>query len=316
MATWPELVRLMGQAHVLTARGVWRGVGQEDQDDDEAEPDDATADATAQPRVEVQRFVYQSPNRWRVTSADGSRPLRMCDGQRMLLWRDASEPPAEYTVRGGAWGFSPDPLSMLRPIDADDWSREDDYSKPLASPVRATMLRRECWRVDLAPPAHKTGTYSLWIDAATGVRLRAENSVVGLLEEFVELELDGSVEPSDFSYEGPVDRSEQDGRDRDEAARRHYQAHPPPVPTVWPRGIGFHVWEGDAATGSYVAALEVPGSAMLARHPAGASEWTPPWTGAQVHRWEDQRWQWTLVVEGEPLTPAELAAVVASIPTH
>lgn len=310
MTTWPDLLRLMGQTHVLAARGVWRGVERPDEDEEEL----TAAGASAEPRVEVQRFAYQSPNRWLVASSDGDRPLRICDGERMLVWRAAGEPPAEYSVHGGGWGFSPDPLGMLRPVDPDDWTRADDYSKPLTSPVRSTVLERECWRVDLAPPAHKTGVYSSWVDAATGLRLRAENSVMGLLEEFVELELDGMVDASDFLYEGPVDRSEQDARDRDEVARRHYQGHPPPVPTVWPRGVGSHVWEGDATTGSYVATLEVSGSAMLARHPAGATEWMPPWPEAQIHRWQDQMWQWTLVVEGEPLTPAEIASVVASIP--
>jgi hypothetical protein len=204
---------------------------------------------------------------------------------------------------------------MLRAKDPDDWSRDDDYGKPVASPTDATVAGRACWRVDLAPPAHKTGIYSIWVDAQTGVRLRAENSVFGLLEEFVELELDGPIDPREFAYDGEVDRSEQDARDRDEAALEHFQSNPPPIPTVWPRGLGFHVWEGDPATGSYVVRLDVPGSALLARHPVGDPDWVAPHSDSQVHRWQDENWRWTLIVDGEALTPDELGAVVASIPT-
>ena len=311
VVTWAELIRLMAETQVQSARGLWRGVEPPD-DFDEEEP--IPAGVVNQPRVEMQRFVFQHPNRWRVSTPDG-RPLRMCDGERMLLWRRPGEPPAEYRLHGGAWGFTPDPLGMLRAGDPDDWRRYDDYSEPLASPIASTALGRECWRVDLAPPAHKAGIYSIWVDAQTGIRLRAENSVVGLLEEYVELELDGPIDPREFAYDGEVDRSEQDARDRDEAARAHYQRNPPPMPTVWPRGLGFHVWDGDTATGAFVARLEVPGSAVLARHPVGDPEWVAPHPEAQVHRWRDENWQWTLVVDGDPLTSDELEAVVASIPT-
>jgi hypothetical protein len=286
---------------------LWRGSEPPDEPDEEQEIVDD------EPRVEVQRFVFEHPNRWRVSTPDG-QPLRMCDGDRMLLWASPDEPPAEYSVRGGAWGFSPDPFGMVRASDPDDWSRDDDYSTPVASPTAATVAGRPCWRVDLTPPAHKSGIYSIWIDAQTGIRLRAENSVYGLLEEFVELELDGPIDPDEFEYDGEVDRSEQDVRNRDEAAREHYESHPPPIPTVWPRGLGFHVWEGDPATGAYVVRLQVPGSALLARHPVGDAEWTPPYSSSPVHRWEDETWRWTLVVDGEALTADELAAVIASIP--
>ena len=168
--------------------------------------------------------------------------------------------------------------------------------------------------MDLAPPAHKTGSYSIWIDAQTGIRLRAGNSVFGLLEDFAELVLDGPVDSGELRYDGAVDRFEQDARDRDEAARDHFERTPPPVPTVWPRGLGFHVWEGDVTTGAYVVRLEVPGSALLARHPVGAPEWTPPGHRTQVHRWSDERWRWTLVVEDAALTPDELRTVIASVP--
>jgi hypothetical protein len=311
VATWAELVRLMGRTDVRSARGLWRGFEPPDDIDDEDEA--GAAGAAVEPRVEMQRFVFQAPNRWRISSPDG-RPMRMCDGDRMLMWRGPGEPPVEYDARGSTWGFSPDPLGMLRPGDSDDWSRDDDYSTPVGEPTAATLLGRACWRVDLAPPAHKTGIYSIWVDEQTGVRLRAENSVVGLLEEFVELELDGPVDPSEFSYDGEVDRTEQDARDRDEAARDHYRVNPPPIPTMWPRGLGFHVWEGDVSTGAFVARLEVAGRALLARHPVGDPEWVPPGSSSPVHRWRDQTWQWTLVVDGEPLTPDELQAVIASIP--
>jgi hypothetical protein len=299
----------MGQAHVLSARGVWRGVEPPD-DIDEEEPGAA---AEAEPRVEVQHFVFQHPNRWRVSTPDG-RPMRMCDGERMLLWRNTSPSPAEYGVRGNAWRFTPDPMRMLRAKEPDDWSRDDDYSQPVAGPVAATVAGRECWRVDLAPPAHKQGNYSIWVDAQTGIRLRAENSVFGLLEEFVELELDGPIDPVEFEYDGAVDRAEQDARDRDELARDHFESNPPLMPTVWPRGLGFHVWEGDVATGAYVVRLEVPGGALLARHPVGDPAWEPRRSRSQVHRWQDEHWQWTLVVDGDALTPGELDAVIASIP--
>jgi hypothetical protein len=313
VATWVELVRLMGRAHVQSARGVWRGVEPPDDIDDEEEDEPSPAGTEMEPRVEVQRFVFQAPNRWRISTPDG-RSMRLCDGDRVLMWRREGQPPAEYSARSGAWGFSPDPLGMLRRRDPDDWSRDDDYSTPIGEPTAATVLGRTCWRVDLTPPAHKTGVYSIWVDEQTGIRLRAENSVVGLLEEFLELELDGPVDASEFAFDGEVDRTEQDARDRDEAAREHYLSNPPPIPTVWPRGLGFHVWEGDVSTGAFVARLEVAGRALRARHPVGGPEWVPPRSSSPLHRWRDETWQWTLVVDGEPLTPDELQAVIASIP--
>jgi hypothetical protein len=298
----------MSGAYLSSARGVWRGV---DHDDEHEEEDGDPAETG---RVEVQRFVLLAPNRWRVTGP-ADRPLRMCDGERMLIWRAEGEPPVEYAVRTGAWSFTPDPFGLLRPLPTDDWRPGEDYAEPLGAPTPEVVLGRRCWRVDLAPPPHKSGVYSLWVDEETGVRLRTANSLVGVLEEFVELELDVDVDPAEFGYDGPVDRSEQQRRDKDEQALRHFTERPPPVPTFWPRGVGFSVMGGDPDTGASVVALDVArAGALLGRHPRGEPPWTPTWDGGQVHRWTDAQWQWTLVVLGEPLSAAELQAVVASVP--
>ncbi len=299
MTTWADLKVLMGQSRVATAAGVFRSVHPPDPEDERTEPE-----------VTVQRFVYEAPNRWRIEGEDGSL-LRLSDGRRLLL-HQADGTVQQLDASRSAYGFSPDPLSLVRPEEVADWQRDDDYATPTGPPQRASLLGRDCWRVDLAPPPHKQGVLSLWIDAGTGVRLRKANEEFGYVEELREVVLDLDLPADAFAWDGPVDTSVQDERDRDDRARQHFHAHPPPVPTTWPRGLGHHVVEGDPETGEYLAMLEVPGGALLSRRPLDR----PPWTWHEegdVQRWSDGSWQWALVAHAGRLTDDELRQVVASL---
>ncbi len=297
MTTWADLKVLMGGTRVATATGVFRTVIPPDEEQTEVE-------------VVVQRFTCEMPNRWRVEGEDGTL-IRLNDGARVLLRRSTGVM-EQFDARTTSYGFSPDPLNLIRPQEPWDWSPGDDYATPTGAPVEEALLGRRCWRVDLEPPAHKQGFYTLWIDAATGIRLRRENAEAGWVEELLELAIDVDLPADAFAWDGPVDTSEQDERDRDEQARQHFQDYPPSVPTTWPRGLGHHVVEGHPDTGEYLAMLEVPGGALLSRRPLGR----PAWTGhdeAVIQRWADERWQWALVAHSGRLTDAELAAVMAGL---
>lgn len=185
MPTWSELVRLMAACSV-TARGVHRSW----------DPDEP-------PAVTVE-VIVDGPDLWRVQALDGS-PLSLSDGQRILEWQYGGSLPRQWPVEDSLFR-TPDPVLLLSPMAASEW-HPDDYHRPACEPVRAVVLGRPCWRVDLLPPAHKEGLLCLWIDEATGARLLLANEQVGILEEFLELELPADFEPDAFSHDGTVDTS-------------------------------------------------------------------------------------------------------------
>jgi hypothetical protein len=60
--------------------------------------------------------------------------------------------------------------------------------------------------------------------------------------------------------------------------------------------------------------LDVPGYPELCRWPAGTprpESWVQRYP--HVHRWRDERWEWTLAME-QPLADEDLAKVIESIP--
>lgn len=186
MATWSELVRLMDAGPVVSARGVHRC----------SDPDEPPAVTVAVP--------VDGPDRWKVETLDGS-PISLADGQRIVEWQPGRSRPQQWPAEDGAF-VAPDAVLLLSPVPAREWHR-DDYHQPAREPVRDVVLGRPCWRVDLLPPAHKRGQFSMWVDEATGARLRLAHEEFGVLEEFLELELAVDLAADTFRYDGPVDLS-------------------------------------------------------------------------------------------------------------
>jgi hypothetical protein len=193
MPTWDELMVLMSNARFQSARGVVRTV-------EPPEPEDNQVGYEV-----VHHVVVRSPQ-WKVTSEDGDL-VGLHDGNRILLWEKRGLAPIVRSPREEPYVLH-EPLDVFRPQDLDDWRPGEDYAAAAEAPQRAELLRRTCWRVDLLPPSHKSGLWSLWIDDATGIRLRSEHSEAGLLHEVLELEVDGPVGDDEFTFTGPVDQPE------------------------------------------------------------------------------------------------------------
>ena len=181
--TWWDLVRLMDTCSVRSARGTYRSTDPDD-------PPEVTLSVVAQP-----------PDRWRIETPGGFLQS-LSDGRRVLEWDSPGGLPRQLPARV-LNGPGPDAVLLLSALPAREW-RSGDYHEPAGEPVRDVVLGRPCWRVDLLPPAHKQGLLSLWVDEATGARLRMANEDWGFVEEFVELELDVDLGPDAFSHDGPA----------------------------------------------------------------------------------------------------------------
>lgn len=187
MATWDELKVLMSQVRFSSARGVVHSV---------EPPDEEAGEAGYET---VRRFVVRG-ELWKVTTVAGDL-VGLHDGSRVLLCDDPTRPPRLHPASQAPYVLH-EPLDVVRAQDLNDWRRGEDYAIPAASPERTQLLGRTCWRVDLLPPSHKSGLLCLWIDAATGIRLRTENSEVGLLDEILELKVDAIVPDAEFVLPG------------------------------------------------------------------------------------------------------------------
>ena len=207
------------------------------------------------------------------------------------------------------------------------WERWEgnDFTRP-ASPVEATtLLGRDCYTVELAPPSHKPYPLRITVDASTGLVLRKENVGFRSVTEWTEATIGEDLSPDTFIWSGPAlpvpshaERRE-DGRVEWEAERAgHY---------VWLAGRGltafhlpipfeFGLHEHDDDTGSIYASIDARFSGTLLRRRTSDDDWAEPHTVNYLHnyRWSDQRWDWYLATD-QPVSVADLTALKVALRT-
>jgi hypothetical protein len=271
------------------------------------------------PEERIERVAFRPPDHARVEDAAG-RPTRIRAPGVMWFVRDGVAEMSPRAAESDGWHHP-----LLRPAAAPGaFTDRRGLHRVVDGPHRETVLGRTAWRVTLAPTPHKPRPVTLWIDDEHGFLLRAEARAEGSpdpvhLIALTELELGATLDDSLFTWEGPVDDTWVRERERRRRAQEAYSRRPPQVPRYWPTGVRYDLRDGDPSTGSWTVDLDVAGRsdperpswARLDRRPLGA----PAYDGAEghVHRWSDDRWQWTLEC-GEALSEDELASVIASIP--
>lgn len=298
---WAQLVGRMAAAHACrTARGEMRF----------RDPDVHGRRAA---REGVVRFWYAAPDRWRLEDDDG---VRLVQGTEHSYHRDG-EGRLQRRSAGTLYGYDiSHPARLFDAVDIVSGVGGFQGFVPDGTPERVEVLGRTAWAVRLQPPPHKTHAMTLVVDDATGVVLRLAAEEVGVLAELTSFEPGSDVDPALFVWDGPFATDHEDELTRLRAWRTELEARRFPVPRWWPTGPRVHPSDGDTETGMFAVHLEVDGHPHLARWPVGG----PPPQGLaedaaarHAHRWSDDRWEWALVVD-EPLTDADLARVMDSIP--
>lgn len=229
--------------------------------------------------------------------------------ERMRLHRHERHPHFDY-ARAPIGGLD---VGGPRP----SWERwtGTDFTHPTGPVTETEFLGRRAWAVELAPPSHKPYPLQLVVDAATGLLLRKTNRGFGMVEEWVELEVDPEMPDALFVWDGPADpvpsRADREAEHQAEQAQR----------SAWlaRRGLAtlrvpveceldLHRW--DDASGSLYADIDTTVSATLIRRPHSDTPWPEPDSTNYAHswRWHDQAWDWFLATD-TPLTEPDLATI-------
>lgn len=273
-------------------------------------------DATNDCEVE---FWHETPDRWRIEDEHGLWYLD--DGDRVLLRtdngiehisltghlgpRDQQHP---RTVVGNAFG------------EGRVFGWAEDFPRPLDSGAPVTVAGRRATEFQLAagPGRRADKPYPLRVaaDDQSGIPLRIAVPEMQHVREIVAIELDSPLPQGVFEWHGPVSTATRDARAHRQDGQNWAREQKLPVPRWWPRGMDYYPNEGDRQTGAFRAMLNVNGLAVLLRWPRGTElpeSWKDGFGTYPVHRWEDEHWQWALLVD-TPLSDDDLARVIESIP--
>lgn len=254
-------------------------------------------------------FSYGGPARWRVAGPD-LLVVQDRDGAVVAQAGTVETGRVLMLAGGPQWLLEPEQPRSLEPTGLGA-RRYADYGSGEPPMVTGTVqadsvIGRPCWRWE-APDGTR------WVDDETGVLLRWDTESHGTVR-LTALEIGVPVDESDFDWRavpgaGPVPR-------HDDGLLSHWAdglaQTPPFTVSSWPDGAQSYPVEGDPDLPSalVVLQLEDAGSRLLlgvapAGHPA-------PVRGDGVHRWSGDGWELALSWTGAP--PAELDAVVASVP--
>ena len=106
----------------------------------------------------------------------------------------------------------------------------DDYHRAVG-PIRPVDHDgRDCWQVQLEPPARKSGMLTLVVDEATGLCLRQSNEEFGYVQEVTNLRLDVVIADAVFA---PL-RQREATQAQDRALSELFMARPAPTPRWFP----------------------------------------------------------------------------------
>lgn len=270
------------------------------------------------PIVLTARFAHRPPGDWLLDFGNGDIGLQ--------LPRAGAEVPSEELEFGPdfPWDLDAGPARLLcarasTPVLA--------AAVPLAPPEPQAHDGRNAWAVTLRTPelAHPLRVV---LDPVAGLLLQAEVPALGYRETLTGLEFPPSLPDSAFDRSAEVDAATA----RHERLAAYWADRPLPLPGHWPGGMArthAHVLGGDPETGLLAVQLtpdddareaapaDLPPQSALIRRPLGAPPFEPGWTAdpeTYVHHWSTARWHWTAAFLGRPLTPVELACVIATMP--
>ncbi|MCX4749119.1 hypothetical protein OG455_27025 [Kitasatospora sp. NBC_01287] len=204
------------------------------------------------------------------------------------------------------WAFSPSPARLIVP--------ELGPTDLLPTGEATRWEQRSARRVELPGPSIG-GALRLVVDSQLPIVLCADVPGTEYREELTGLLVHTALPESLFAL--PVDDPADHGELRCyERTRAHYLSSPLPIPAAWPGALNRpSPIDGDPETGYLVLDLDpvpVPDGftgAQLIRQPLTDPPYRTGWASdprTYLHRWRDASWQWTVLVTGRPLTPAEL----------
>lgn len=271
--------------------------------------------------------VWRDGERVRVERADGA-PTFITDGTTTWTFDDDGTAIASTDRCTTYAGHGTHLVSRRSATDL----LGDEFTRPTGRAKAGEHLGRLAWVVELAPPPHKPLPLEVVVDAATGLVLEQSIRAAGASDSWVDLSLGEELDPSLFSWTGPVRSMEDErrqGRARQTEERaagdRWWREHVAPqqrsarVEADLDLTLGWlHTREED---GSFEASLGQRQNSSLARRPRGRAPWDLRWRGEpDAQHWSTQRWDWAfrshdlLSVEDVRITDAGLAAIEACFP--
>jgi hypothetical protein len=195
----------------------------------------------------------------------------------------------------------------------------NDFTQPAGEVTTSTFLGRPAWTVELAPPAHKPHPVQLVVDAQTGIVLQQRNDGPGTTDEWVEFVVDQGVDPSLFTWAGPVVTAgelqavQQAGQAADLERRSEWFRS---TVTSAPLRLEFDVpplVHVHAEDGSFEASLGLDaGFGSLARRPR-SDEPCELHGHSFDHRWSTPRWDWALSFLRASPTEASVQALMTML---
>lgn len=252
-----------------------------------------------QPDDSTEVRVWRDGERVRVERADGSLTF-ITDGTTTWTFDDDGTVTASTGRRTMYAGHG---THLVSRREATDYLG-DDFTRPTGAVTGGEHLGRPAWVVELAPPPRKPLPLEVVVDAATGLLLEQNVRGAGASDSWVELAVGEELDPSLFTWTGPV-RSLQDqqqqSRDQHEDERaagdRWWREHvalqqrSARVEADLDLTLGrLHTREDD---GSFEASLGEGQNSSLARRPRSDAPWNLRWYGEPApHRWSTQRWDW------------------------
>lgn len=265
-------------------------------------------------------FAFRPPGAWRRSYDD---PLGHADGPLSVTTaEDSDDGGLSYGEDGFPWDFAESPGRLVHTLPGGPLAA----AVPLSAPEATSRAGRPAWSVDLDVPL--AGPLRVVVDAAAYLLLGVESPDGAYREELTGLVLPARLPDALFDpHEETAARTAWEERLR--ATELAWRGRPLPVPGHWPGPrLTPSVIDGDPASGLLVMDLgpdlgdedraDSPYDARLARRKRGE----PPYLGGvfgdpsiTVHTWTDPAWQWSLATDGPPLTPADLAKVIASMPS-
>ncbi|MGB7362538.1 MAG: hypothetical protein WA931_05810, partial [Rhodococcus sp. (in: high G+C Gram-positive bacteria)] len=147
--------------------------------------------------------VWRDEKRVRIENSNGD-PVLICDGERCWRFRDPELPtvaPAKSLL------FRGNGTELLTRRPASSWVG-NDFTTPFGEIARTIFLGREAWGFHLEPPPHKPHPYGMVVDKETGLVLAQGIDQIGLLDEWIDLEVVDGFADELFTWTGPAESAE------------------------------------------------------------------------------------------------------------
>ncbi|MER6358187.1 hypothetical protein ABT186_42040 [Streptomyces sp. NPDC001634] len=320
MVSWTELLESLDRTPKPAVVGLHTSV--------QPRRDDGRGWPPASPVRMTVRFAYRPSGDWFFDYGHGDVSFTSADTSPEP--EAGSGPGAEGYPAGLAfgpefpWDLDPSPERLITCVHSPALAEATAVNSPEA--VRHDG--RDAWAVVLRTPSlHHP--LRVTVDTTAGILLAAEVEAVGYREELTGLEFPAELPNSLFEWNEALAAAEKSQQERFEQAAAHYRELPRLLPAYWPGGLDDaepSLIDADLTTGLLALDLgcnpeqgDGPSMAMLIRQPPNTPLYQPGWVSdpeTYVHHWQDADWQWTLALQGRPLTREELERVIASLPRH